>query len=149
MFCDPSGIFYWMKLWFRNGSIVLSSTDLLLPFSTFDWVWANASNPVCVCLEKQTLSTGQKPSSSVNSQIIICSRVGCSQTYQSLMSYFFLLDDMSNKLKKLLKERELLSLFWIAAVFSPLSIQIMITCIFAVLGNWFHCLFRLLVYFGE
>ena len=46
-----------------------------------------------------------------NSQMILYTDVGRSLTYQSLMLYFFFLDDVLNKLKpKLSKERELLSL---------------------------------------
>ena len=44
-------------------------------------------------------------------QMILYNRVGRSPTYQSLVLYFFFLDDVLNELKqKLSKERELLSL---------------------------------------
>ena len=97
VFCDNWGMFYLTKILFWDGSMVLCSPHILLTPSTFIRVWTNASNPVCVCREKNKRRRSDRSRYiRTNNQMIIYSRVGRSQTYQNLMVFFFLRDDVLN-----------------------------------------------------
>ena len=83
-------------------------------FDTFDihMIWANASNRVFVCRKKnKDRRSDRNRGNPASSQIILYSRVGRSEMYQSPMVLFFPLGDVSNKIKpRLFKKREVYSL---------------------------------------
>ena len=67
----------------------------------------------CLCLQRENKRRRSDKNHHIpaNSQMILYNRVGRNLTHQGLKLYFFLLDDVLNKLKpNLSKERELLSL---------------------------------------
>ena len=73
----------------------LCEPKILLTSSTFIWVWAKTSSPVCICMEKQTLPFRQKPSNCGEQRMQLHRSFACSQAHENLLVQCFLSDDMS------------------------------------------------------